>query len=248
MKSFEINMKRFGKNQSKKKKSKWKNVIIPSVLLIIIFVGCAYKVENLIQSSVVKLSVDNDVNATWIGSLASFWGGILGGIFSGIIAVFGVFYTIQFTRGADRNKLRQSIQPFLNVNKVTSQYNYKNNSDIKQFQISGVNRQDDKLKPQSLESIYLEITNIGNGFANTITFGTGENYLGIAYKDVFTINETKIVRLNVPKQKLNEGFIFNILFLDSMANEYVQEYEIRHYQTGEKYYIDVGHPELIERD
>lgn len=212
MKSFEVNMKRFGKNQPKKKKSKWKNVIIPSVLLIIIFVVCAYKVENLIQSSLVKLSVDNDVNATWIGSLASYWGGILGGIFSGIIAVFGVFYTIQFTREADRNKLRQSIQPFLNVNKVTSQYNY-NNSDIKQFQISGVNRQDNKLKPQSLESIYLGITNIGNGFANTITFGTGENYLGIAYKDVFTINETKIVRLNVPKQKLNEGFIFNILFL-----------------------------------
>lgn len=247
MKSFEVNMKRFGKNQSKKKKSKWKNVIISSVLLIIIFVGCAYKVENLIQSSVVKLSVDNDVNATWIGSLASYWGGILGGIFSGIIAVFGVFYTIQFTREADRNKLRQSIQPFLNVNKVTSQYNY-NNSDIKQFQISGVNRQDNKLKPQSLESIYLGITNIGNGFASTITFGTGENYLGIAYKDVFTINETKIVRLNIPKQKLNEGFIFNILFLDSMANEYVQEYEIRHYQTGEKYYIDVGYPELVERD
>lgn len=74
MKSFEVNMKRFGKNQPKKKKSKWKNVIILSVLLIIIFVGCAYKVENLIQSSVVKLSVDNDVNATWIGSLASFWG------------------------------------------------------------------------------------------------------------------------------------------------------------------------------
>lgn len=247
MKSFEVNMKRFGKNQSKKKKLKWKNVMILSILLIIIFVGCAYKVENLIQSSVVKLSVDNDVNATWIGSLASYWGGILGGIFSGIIAVFGVFYTIQFTREADRNKLRQSIQPFLNVNKVTSQYNY-NNSDIKQFQISGVNRQDNKLKPQSLESIYLGITNIGNGFANTITFGTGENYLGIAYKDVFTINETKIVRLNVPKQKLNEDFIFNILFLDSMANEYVQEYEIRHYQTGEKYYIDVGYPELIERD
>lgn len=248
MKSFEVNMKRFGKNQSKKKKSKWKNVMILSILLIIIFVGCAYKVENLIQSSVVKLSVDNDVNATWIGSLASYWGGILGGIFSGIIAVFGVFYTIQFTREADRNKLRQSIQPFLNINKVTSQYDFKNNSDIKQFQISSVNRQDDKLKSQSLESIYLEITNIGNGFANTTTFVTGENYLGIAYKDVLTINETKIVKLNVPKQKLNEGFIFNILFLDSMANEYVQEYEIMYYQTGEKYYIDVGYPELIERD
>lgn len=85
-----------------------------------------------------------------------------------------MFYTIQFTREADRNKLRQSIQPFLNVNKVTSQYNYKNNSDIKRFQISGVNRQDDKLKPQSLESIYLEITNIGNGFANTILLATKE--------------------------------------------------------------------------
>ena len=72
--------------------------------------------------------------------------------------------------------------------------------------------------------------------------------MGIAYKDVYIINETKIVRLNVPKQKLTEGFIFNILFLDSMANEYVQEYEIRYYQTGEKYYIDVGYPELIERN
>ena len=111
MKSFEINMKRFGKNQSKKKKSKWKNVIIPSVLLIIIFVGCAYKVENLIQSSVVKLSVDNDVNATWIGSLASFWGGILGGIFSGIIAVFGVFYTIRFTREADSDYSQGTAPP-----------------------------------------------------------------------------------------------------------------------------------------
>ena len=39
------------------------------------------------------------------------------------------------------------------------------------------------------------ITNIGNGFANTLTFGTGENLTGLSYKEVFTINETKVVKL-----------------------------------------------------
>lgn len=37
-------------------------------------------VQNFIQRSIEKLAVTNDLNATWIGSLASYWGGIIGGV------------------------------------------------------------------------------------------------------------------------------------------------------------------------
>ena len=115
MKDIKISINRFGRDQLQRKKKKWLIPVIIGLVLIATFIFLAIKGEDLIRSNIVKLSVDNDANATWIGSLASYWGGILGGIFSGAIAIFGVFYTIQFTREADRNKERQSIQPFLNI-------------------------------------------------------------------------------------------------------------------------------------
>ena len=104
MKHDKISVTRFGQDQLQKKKKKWIKPVIVGLVLTAIFVFLTLKGEDLIRSNIVKLSVDNDANATWIGSLASYWGGILGGIFSGVIAIFGVFYTIQFTREADRNK------------------------------------------------------------------------------------------------------------------------------------------------
>ena len=114
----------------KGKKWVWRLILILIVGGFIVF--AAVKCEGIIRRSVAELSVDNDANAAWIGSLASYWGGILGGIFSGIIAVIGVFYTIQFTREADRRKERQGIQPFLNV-KIVSK---PSGGSIKQFKIA----------------------------------------------------------------------------------------------------------------
>ena len=89
-----------------------------------------------------------------------------------MIAIFGVFYTIQFTREADRNKERQSIQPFLNVKIVAP----PSGVTVKQFKIADEPKYVDGKAEQSFYPIYLSITNIGNGFANTLTFGTGESF------------------------------------------------------------------------
>lgn len=242
MKNNKIRITRFGQDQLQKKKKKWITPIIIGLVLTAIFAILAFKGEDLIRSNIDSLSVDNDANATWISSLASYWGGILGGVFSGGLAIFGVFYTIQFTREADRNKERQSIQPFLNVKIVAKPSNVA----VKHFKIADEPKYVDGKAEQTFCPIYLSITNIGNGFANTLTFGTGENLTGLSYKEVFTINETKVVQLDVQTYKMSKGVSFFIWFADSMTNEYIQYYEIKRDASGSGYDLDIGYPNLIE--
>lgn len=242
MRDSNIRITRFGQDQMKPKGKKWVWRLILILIVGGFIVFAAVKCEGIIRRSVAELSVDNDANAAWIGSLASYWGGILGGIFSGIIAVIGVFYTIQFTREADRRKERQGIQPFLNV-KIVSK---SSGGSIKQFKIADEPKYVDGKATQEFYPIYLSITNIGNGFANTLTFGTGENLTGVGYKEVFTVNESKEVLLNVQTHKMGKGVGFFILFADSMTNEYIQNYEIKRNESGTGYDLDVGYPVLIE--
>lgn len=145
-----IEMSRFGKNQLKRKKKKWIKPVLIGIIITILFVLLSLKCEEMIRCSIGKLSVDNDANATWIGSLASYWGGIIGGVFSGTIAIFGVFYTIQFTREADRKKERQSIQPFLNVEIVGIP-----SGTVKRFQIADEQKYVNGKATQEFYPIYL---------------------------------------------------------------------------------------------
>lgn len=69
MKNDKISVKRFGQDQLQKKKKKWIKPVVIGLVLTVIFAFLTLKGEDLIRSNIVKLSVDNDVNATWIGSL-----------------------------------------------------------------------------------------------------------------------------------------------------------------------------------
>lgn len=238
-----ITITRFGQDQLKKGKKKWLKPLLIGIAVCIVITAVAMISECVIRNNIAGLSVDNDTNATWIGSLASYWGGILGGIFSGVIAIFGVFYTIQFTREADRNKERQGIQPFLNMKIVAK----PQNRTIRSFNIADEPKFKNGKAEQEFYPIYLEITNIGNGFASTLTFGTGETFSGVCYKEVFTVNETKEILLNVQTNKVGKGAKFFIWFADSMTNEYVQHYEIKRNESGMGFDLDVGYPNLIER-
>ena len=142
------------------------------------------------------------------------------------------FYTIQFTREADRKKERQSIQPFLNVEIVGTA-----SRTVKKFQIADEPKYVNGKATQEFYPIYLSITNIGNGFANTLTFGTGESLTGVSFKEVL---------LNVQTYKMGGGVKFFIWFADSMTNEYVQYYELKRNEDGTGYDLDVGYPNLIE--
>lgn len=237
-----ISITRFGQDQLKKKRSKWVKPLILGLLFFAVIVLATVKVEELIRTNVVRLSVDNDANAAWIGSLASYWGGVLGGIISGVIAIVGVFYTIQFTREADRNKERQSIQPFLNI-EITKKPSH---GTVRQFTIANNSELLEDKAGQSFCPIYLSITNIGNGFANTMTFGTGDNVSGLDYREVFTVNETKVVLLRVAPNRMRSGVKFFVDFADSMTNEYIQRYELKNDLTGYGYDIDIGYPYLVQ--
>ena len=234
-------MSRFGMNQLKRKMKKWIKPVIIGIIIAALFVLLSLKCEEMIRCRVDELSVDNDANATWIGSLASYWGGIIGGVFSGTIAIFGVFYTIQFTREADRKKERQSIQPFLNIEIVG-----KPSKTVKEIQIADEPQYVDGETTREFYPIYLSITNIGNGFANTLTFGTGENLTGVSFNEVFTVNQKKEVLLKVQTYKMGQGVEFFIWFADSMTNEYIQYYELKRNEKGTGYDLDVGYPNLVE--
>jgi hypothetical protein len=236
-----LEISRFGINQLKHKKKKWIKLFIIGIVIIALLAFASVKCEEMIRCNISKLSVNNDANAIWIGSLASYWGAIIGGIFSGIIAVFGVFYTIRFTRDTDRKKERQSIQPFLNVEIVG-----KSSETIKIIQIADESEYVDEKSIQEFCPIYLSITNIGNGFANTLTFGTGENLTGVSFKEVFTVNQKKEILLNVQTYKIQKGIKFFIWYADSVTNEYVQYYELKQNVNGTGFYLDVGYPEVIE--
>lgn len=219
-------------------------MIIPVLIVIILvtfFILFSMTFAQMIRCNINKLSVDNNADATWIGSLASYWGGIIGGIFSGIIAIIGVFYTIQFTREADRKKERQGIQPFLNAEIVRHP-----SGQAKSFQIVDKESSINEMANKEFFKIYLSITNIGNGFAKTLTFGTRENFAGVEFSEVFTINERKEILLSVQKSRLEKEIKFFIWFIDSMTNEYIQCYELKQYKDSTEFSLDIGYPELLE--
>ena len=222
----------------KGKKWVWRLILILIVGGFIVF--AAVKCEGIIRRSVAELSVDNDANAAWIGSLASYWGGILGGIFSGIIAVIGVFYTIQFTREADRRKERQGIQPFLNV-KIVSK---SSGGSIKQFKIADDPKYVDGKATQEFYPIYLSITNIGNGFATTLVIHTGYNAGGLRFNYVILIGESIYIYFIADSEELKEGLCFSLQYVDSMTNEYIQEYTVK--SRNDRISIDCGYPQLLE--
>ena len=117
---------------------------------------------------------------------------------------------------------------------------------VKRFQIADEQKYVNGKATQEFYPIYLSITNIGNGFANTLTFGTGENLTGVNFKEVFTVNQKKEILLDVQTYKMGKGVIFFIWFTDSMTNEYIQYYELKRNGDGAGYNLDVGYPNLIE--
>ena len=115
-----VTVKRFGLPYNPQKDKKKKNKIIRHIVwfliaFIAISVLLTLAVEALIRESVAKLAVNDTIDSAWIGSLASYWGGIIGGMISGMLAFIGVFYTIRYYKESDEQKEKAAIQPFLNV-------------------------------------------------------------------------------------------------------------------------------------
>ncbi|CZR81528.1 hypothetical protein [Clostridioides difficile] len=253
MSKNEMRIQRFGITEKKIRKGYCNTALLVLILIVVICV-ITLGVQTHIQNSIGELSIQNDsnnLNATWIGSLASYWGGILGGIISGLLTFIGVAWTIKYYRNSDLIKSRLERMPFLRIE--LKEYTGKKIDGIELYEI-GIKKIEESHNSE-VENFYyrMRVKNIGQGFANTLVIYTGENAGGIAYNKLIQVDDSSefcfkvhmikdVSKKDVPKYELN----FAVRYIDCMTNEYVQRYKIKcEGKNHNDIKIDTGYPTFV---
>ncbi|MEE1073992.1 MAG: hypothetical protein U0K93_00780 [Acutalibacteraceae bacterium] len=230
-------IKRFGIPYNPSREKRQRNKIKRQIILILFTfsltaIGITIAIAKIIQNNIACISVENELNSLWIGSLASYLGGTIGGIFSGVLAFLGVFYTIKYYKDADEKKEKNSIQPFLWITKGTLM------NPINRFDLDNSSREE-KI------SVNVTIKNIGNGFASILVLRTVYNFGGIAYNKVICPNEEDYISIRVSEETLTDGVAFSVQYIDAIRNEYIQEYNIK--KVDNNIEVDCGYPLFLEQ-
>lgn len=233
---MKITMERFGKPFNPGEERRKKRNSFLSVILFLICAVAAVAVITIIIEHLIRSLVVSGQEETWAASVASYWGGIIGGVVSGVLAFLGVFYTIRYYKDSDAQKERAAVQPFLLV-----KLGQDNRSDLsKGFSLGKVPEDDKKRK-----EVRVSIQNIGNGFATTLVIHTGFNIGGLAFNKVIPVGECAYTFFMVDPENLKEGLHFGIQYIDSMTNEYIQEYTME--SDGSLIKIECGYPQLLKQ-
>ena len=232
---MKIEMKRFGKsfepgNEKRKKRNALLGVLVFLLIAIAVIVLVSISIEAAIRHCVVLGQEE-----TWAASVASYWGGIVGGAFSGILAFLGVFYTIRYYKESDAQKERAAVQPFLMV-----ELGQDPKRELRTGYSLGAGT-DDKEKQKT---IHVAIKNIGHGFAKTLVIHTGYNTGGMAFNKVITVGDCAYTFFVLNKDNLKEDMSFALQYIDSMTNEYIQEYTVK--MEHGNIDIECGYPQLLE--
>lgn len=236
---MKIKIKRFGLPYNPRKERRVKNrttkhIIRFLCLFIVILALLTLGFEILMRNYIVCLAINDTIDSIWIGSLASYWGGIIGGAISGVFAFLGVFFTIRYYKESDEQKEKAAIQPFLLVTVGA-------NKDI----ASGFELGPKSDEEKATKKIKVTIKNIGNGFAKTLVVNTGFNFGGMAYNKVISVGEAEYLYFMVDPDDLANGLCFGIEYIDAMRNEYIQEYMI--IENHGHIDIECGYPEFLEQ-
>ncbi len=249
MKMNKIYIQRFGIPIERKGKH-WYKTILLIIFLLGSLCAVAIGVQTFMHDSIEKLSVTNDLNATWIGSLASYWGDIIGGIISGSLTVVGVAWTIKYYRDSDAIKSRVEHMPFLMV-EVNGYTDKKTDSSV----TDGVNIYEIKSKATNNDILEekilyyrIRLRNIGQGFANTLVIYTGKNLGGIAYNELIQVNDSGefCFEIHASKNILGDDINFGVRYIDCMTNEYTQQYTIQwRSQNFKDIKLENGYPNFI---
>ena len=112
---MKIKMERFGKPFTPGEERRKKRNSFLSVVLFLICAVAVIAVTTIIIEHLLRCRVVPGQEETWAASVASYWGGIIGGVVSGVLAFLGVFYTIRYYKDSDAQKERAAVQPFLLV-------------------------------------------------------------------------------------------------------------------------------------
>ena len=238
-----IQEERFGLKIKKEKKGNWKQFVR---ILILVVAVCAVvlTIQSLIKDNVESLAVTNDLNSTWISSVASYWGGVVGGVISGTLTIVGVVWTIKYYKDSDSSKTRVEHMPFLMF-------------ELKEiFETGDENRKGetiytiDRSGESEIETVLcrMKISNIGRDFASVLVLHTGENLSGVMYHELLKAGDSKEVGLkilydkNIDKKEIS----FGIQYIDCMRNEYIQKYSLCWSDDINDMRIEQGYPQFVK--
>lgn len=233
---MKIEMRCLGKSfEHGKERRKKRNALFGVCIFLIISIVTVALLSMRIEAAI-RHYVILGQEEVWAASVASYWGGIIGGVVSGILAFLGVFYTIRYYKDSDAQKERASVQPFLMVEFGQDPRHEPRNG----FSLG--DRTDDKEKQKTIN---VAIKNIGHGFAKTMVIHTGFNIGGVAFNKVINVGDCAYTFFVLNKENLKDGVSFALQYIDSMTNEYIQEYTIElKYDIID---IECGYPQLIEQ-
>ena len=233
---MKIEMKRFGKPfEPGKEKRKSRNAFWGVIAFLLVAIAVVALASIGIEAAIRRCVVLGQ-EETWAASVASYWGGIIGGAVSGILAFLGVFYTIRYYKESDAQKERAAVQPFLLV---------ELGQNPKHEQSSGFSLGDQTDDKEKLKTINVAIMNIGHGFAKTLVIHTGFNIGGLAFNKVINVGENAYTFFVLNKDNLKDGISFSLQYIDSMTNEYIQEYTIKMVHNAID--IECGYPRLLKQ-
>lgn len=215
--SFE---KRLGKIVKPQKRHYILNVIL-IIFALFMIVLISIGIQSILQNAFV---VDL---ATWTSSLPSYWGGVLGGIISGSISFLGVALTIKYYREAARSDNRLKHMPFIHID-LKQAKNAKIEDGADEYIIEKRSRYYEVDANNAIE-VDLVLENIGNGFASTLVLHLGKTMGGESYQKIIKVGKKENLQLKFYLGDAQHAFdiSFSLQYVDSMTNEYIQEYTIK---------------------
>lgn len=233
-KKTSIYEERFGLEIKRKKQQYIRWIIIVITVLTIISV-LTIGVQIAVRNSIVNLVVVDDLNATWISALASYWGGILGGIISGFLAVVGVAWTIGYYKKSDATKSRAEHMPFLKVQikgYTTEKYRGGITDGVSLYKINSKvmnTPSKDEKRGEKILFYRIGLKNIGRGFASTTVICEEGRMGGAAFNELIQVNDMGefCFEIHINEEICGDKINFAIGYIDCMTNEYIQDYCIQ---------------------
>lgn len=199
--------------------------IILSIIFFVIAIFIPFLLDHLVFGNSIPSYISNGE-----------WAGFLGSYIGGLCTLIALIATIRYYRNADERKEKAEIQPFLHI-VVDEDLNKASRG----FSLPGGTEKSEK----NLKKVPVIIKNIGNGFANILVIHTGENFGGLGFRRVVAVNESEPFYFMVDTEKLDNGLCFALQFVDSMRNEYIQEYEMK--KEGSHIIIECEYPHFMEK-
>ncbi len=152
----------------------------------------------------------NISNEDWVG----FFGGYIGALIGSIISLFGILWTINFTREQNRADRELQIRPYLDIRYVPSTNKLAGEATwLGYVMINEYNHNETKLQETERGLLYLK--NVGNGPATNIDVEVFVENIKVEYRTKFNNQNTQVTSNSV--QQGEEGALSFMILSDSIA-------------------------------